>query len=86
MNEQQILQMFATNTAYVLIFGILIGALFSIATLAAFEAIKAYNANKREEERVAAAKKEPTAKKKVAVKKVAVSKAPAKKAGTKKKK
>jgi predicted lipid-binding transport protein (Tim44 family) len=43
--EQEILERFAQSTMNVLIFGILIGSLFSIAILAIFDAIKAMRAN-----------------------------------------
>lgn len=45
MDNQVIMEAFAHSTIYTLIFGVLIGSLFSIATLAVFDAIKLARAN-----------------------------------------
>lgn len=86
MEDQAILNLFAQSTITVLIFGILIGSLFSIAILAIFDAIKAFNAKCKAEK--AAAEKaaaKPVAVKKAPAKKAVAKKAPAKKAPVKKK-
>ena len=79
--EQEILERFAQSTMNVLIFGILIGSLFSIATLAIFDAIKLLRAKCSSSCSTAEAK--PAAK---AVAKPATKKPAAKKSAAKKKK
>lgn len=89
MDNQAIMEAFTQSTIYVLIFGVLIGSLFSIATLAIFDAIKLMRANCSAAcaESCSTETKKPAAKAvaKPAAKKPA-AKAVAKKAAPKKKK